>query len=101
MAPRMIGSLDGPLSARRARLAGPSGVAGLFHNRKTVGIAFFASLGGLVYGCEGFPIPGTLYLSVVDFSRQPGNVQSSSHHDVICKPSMLCPSRGIRIRALS
>ncbi|KAK2731559.1 hypothetical protein FQN55_004661 [Onygenales sp. PD_40] len=38
------------MSARRAALAGPSGFKGLVRNRKTVGIALFASLGGFVYG---------------------------------------------------
>ncbi|GAB7358038.1 hypothetical protein MBLNU230_g0202t1 [Neophaeotheca triangularis] len=38
------------LSAKRQRFAGPSGLQGLIHTRKTTGIAFFASLGGLVYG---------------------------------------------------
>ena len=38
------------LSAARARLAGPSGFKGILASRKTSAIAFFASLGGLVYG---------------------------------------------------
>ncbi|KAL3477051.1 general substrate transporter [Aspergillus californicus] len=38
------------LSARRAQYAGPSGVKGIIHNRKTTAIATFAALGGFVYG---------------------------------------------------
>ncbi|KAI7544124.1 putative MFS monosaccharide transporter [Hortaea werneckii] len=38
------------LSARRAQYAGPPGLKGLIHNRKTTSIACFAALGGLVYG---------------------------------------------------
>lgn len=46
--------VDGGLqvSGRRAELAGPSGIRGLLANRQTTAIAFFASLGGLVYGCK-------------------------------------------------
>lgn len=40
----------GGLSEKRARLAGPSGLKGIISNGKTSSIAFFASLGGLVYG---------------------------------------------------
>jgi hypothetical protein len=40
------------LSARRAQFAGPSGLPGIIANGKTTAIAFFASLGGLVYGCK-------------------------------------------------
>ncbi|KAI4727376.1 putative MFS monosaccharide transporter [Aureobasidium sp. EXF-10728] len=39
-----------PLSAARARLSGPSGLKGIVASGKTTGIAFFASLGGFVYG---------------------------------------------------
>ncbi|KAL2812569.1 general substrate transporter [Aspergillus cavernicola] len=38
------------LSAQRAQYAGPSGVKGIIHNRKTTAIATFAALGGFVYG---------------------------------------------------
>lgn len=38
------------LSAQRARFAGPSGLKGIIASGKTSGIAFFASLGGFVYG---------------------------------------------------
>jgi hypothetical protein len=38
------------LSAARARFAGPSGIKGIVASGKTTGIAFFASLGGFVYG---------------------------------------------------
>lgn len=38
------------LSAQRARFAGPSGLKGIIASGKTTGIAFFASLGGFVYG---------------------------------------------------
>lgn len=48
MAPAAIA---GQLSARRAALAGPVGMKGLFHNGRTTSIALFAALGGLVYGC--------------------------------------------------
>lgn len=39
------------LSAKRAQLAGPSGLKGIIHNGKTSAIATFAALGGFVYGC--------------------------------------------------
>ncbi|KAK4552452.1 hypothetical protein LTR86_010295 [Recurvomyces mirabilis] len=38
------------LSGKRAQLAGPTGLKGIIYNGKTTAIAFFASLGGLVYG---------------------------------------------------
>ncbi|KAL2005099.1 hypothetical protein VTN00DRAFT_2949 [Thermoascus crustaceus] len=38
------------LSARRAQLAGPSGIRGMARNPRTLAIALFASLGGFVYG---------------------------------------------------
>ncbi|KAJ9300237.1 hypothetical protein DTO271G3_2354 [Paecilomyces variotii] len=41
---------DAQVSGRRAQLAGPSGFRGLLANGQTTAIAFFASLGGLVYG---------------------------------------------------
>jgi hypothetical protein len=47
MAPVASGA---PVSAARARLAGPSGFKGIVASGKTTGIAFFASLGGFVYG---------------------------------------------------
>ena len=40
------------LSSKRAQYAGPSGFKGIIHNGKTSAIAFFASLGGFVYGCK-------------------------------------------------
>ena len=40
------------LSAKRAQFSGPSGLQGIIANGKTTAIAFFASLGGLVYGCK-------------------------------------------------
>ncbi|KAH0312934.1 putative MFS monosaccharide transporter, partial [Aureobasidium melanogenum] len=39
-----------PVSAVRARLSGPPGIKGIIASGKTTGIAFFASLGGFVYG---------------------------------------------------
>jgi hypothetical protein len=40
------------ISAKRAKLAGGKvGWRGLTSSKKTFGIALFASLGGLVYGC--------------------------------------------------
>ncbi|WPH01343.1 Quinate permease [Acrodontium crateriforme] len=42
--------IDHGLSAKRARFAGPSGLKGILANGKMSSIAFFASLGGLVYG---------------------------------------------------
>jgi hypothetical protein len=40
------------ISAKRAELAGGKvGWRGLLSSKKTFGIALFASLGGLVYGC--------------------------------------------------
>ncbi|KEQ93406.1 hypothetical protein AUEXF2481DRAFT_67544 [Aureobasidium subglaciale EXF-2481] len=38
------------VSAARARLSGPMGIKGIIASGKTTGIAFFASLGGFVYG---------------------------------------------------
>jgi hypothetical protein len=49
MAP--VGAGEG-LSAKRAQFAGPPGLKGLIHNRKTSLIACFAALGGFVYGCK-------------------------------------------------
>lgn len=48
--------IDHGLSAKRARFAGPSGLKGIMANGKTSSIAFFASLGGLVYGCQFIPL---------------------------------------------
>ncbi|THY57751.1 putative MFS monosaccharide transporter [Aureobasidium pullulans] len=48
MAP--VGTGTGNVSAARARLSGPSGIKGIIASGKTTGIAFFASLGGFVYG---------------------------------------------------
>ncbi|THW18743.1 putative MFS monosaccharide transporter [Aureobasidium pullulans] len=48
MAP--VGTGTGNVSAARARLSGPSGMKGIIASGKTTGIAFFASLGGFVYG---------------------------------------------------
>ncbi|KAF2773918.1 putative MFS monosaccharide transporter [Teratosphaeria nubilosa] len=48
MAPGVDHSHD--LSAKRAQFAGPTGLAGLMASKKTTGIAFFAALGGLIYG---------------------------------------------------
>lgn len=43
------------VSARRAELAGNKvGWRGLVSSKKTFGIALFASLGGLVYGCTWY-----------------------------------------------
>lgn len=39
-------------SEKRAAIAGPSGLKGLVSNKKTFLVGLFASLGGLVYGCE-------------------------------------------------
>lgn len=48
MAPTGVGN---DLSARRAQFAGPTGIKGLIHTKKTSSIAVFAALGGFVYGC--------------------------------------------------
>lgn len=40
------------LSAKRRQFAGEPGFKGLVRNKRTFAIALFASLGGLVYGCE-------------------------------------------------
>ena len=48
MAPAAAG---GGLSEARLQYAGPNGLKGIIYNGKTSAIAFFASLGGLVYGC--------------------------------------------------
>ena len=53
MAPTII---EGPISAKRAQFAGPDGIKGLISNRRTTAVAFFASLGGLVYGCTLFSL---------------------------------------------
>lgn len=42
----------GMISERRARIAGPAGIRGMFLNGRTTLIAIFAALGGLVYGCR-------------------------------------------------
>lgn len=41
---------EGNISAARAQFSGPTGLKGIIYNGKTSAIAFFASLGGLVYG---------------------------------------------------
>lgn len=47
------GAASQGLSARRAELAGGKvGWRGLVSSKKTFGVALFASLGGLVYGCK-------------------------------------------------
>ncbi|KAJ5691920.1 Major facilitator superfamily domain general substrate transporter [Penicillium macrosclerotiorum] len=50
----MVSALPGEtaISAKRAELAGKGGIWGLLSNKKTSAIGLFASLGGLVYGCE-------------------------------------------------
>lgn len=50
----MVAALPGEtaISAKRAQLAGKHGMMGLLSNKKTTCIGLFASLGGLVYGCE-------------------------------------------------
>jgi hypothetical protein len=40
------------LSAKRRQFAGEPGFKGLVSNGRTFAIALFASLGGLLYGCE-------------------------------------------------
>lgn len=40
------------IDARRERLAGPAGVAGLFANKRLFGISMLTALGGLCYGYE-------------------------------------------------
>lgn len=46
------GTAENAVSAKRAQIAGKSGIKGLISNGKTFSVALFASLGGLVYGCE-------------------------------------------------
>ncbi|RJE20171.1 transporter [Aspergillus sclerotialis] len=41
---------ENAVSAKRAQIAGKSGIKGLISNGKTFSVALFASLGGLVYG---------------------------------------------------
>lgn len=49
----MAGGAPEGVSAKRAELAGNKvGWRGLVSGKKTFGIALFASLGGLVYGCK-------------------------------------------------
>jgi len=48
---------------RRKALAGPSGWAGLIHNRRTFSIAVFASLGGLLYGYNQGVFSGVLAMT--------------------------------------
>lgn len=43
---------EGAVSAKRAQIAGKSGIMGMLSNKKTSLIGLFASLGGLVYGCK-------------------------------------------------
>ncbi|KAJ5885405.1 hypothetical protein N7495_009915 [Penicillium taxi] len=50
MAPVLPG--ETAVSAKRAELAGKGGIWGLLGNKKTSLIGLFASLGGLVYGCN-------------------------------------------------
>lgn len=38
------------IDAKREKLAGPSGVAGLLNNRRLLGICMVTALGGLNYG---------------------------------------------------
>lgn len=40
------------IDARRERLAGPAGVAGLLANKRLFGISMLTALGGLCYGYE-------------------------------------------------
>lgn len=44
------GGLDSLVTQRRLELAGKPGIAGLLANGRTLAIAVFASMGGLVYG---------------------------------------------------
>ncbi|UZJ56789.1 hypothetical protein CBS101457_006109 [Exobasidium rhododendri] len=44
------GGIETALHRRRSELAGHSGIAGLLENPRTVAIAVFASMGGLIYG---------------------------------------------------
>lgn len=66
--------VNNQLSARRAALAGPTGMKGLFNNGIASSIALFAALGGLVYGCMF--LSTRLIILVADVVRQSRNVQS-------------------------
>lgn len=50
MAPVGGGGIDSLVTQRRLELAGKPGIAGLVANGRTLSIAVFASMGGLVYG---------------------------------------------------
>jgi hypothetical protein len=74
------------ISAKRAELAGGKvGWRGLLSSKKTFGIALFASLGGLVYGCMIVFYNSTLMsnASEADVSRQPRNVRANFDHALI------------------
>lgn len=43
---------ENAVSAKRAQIAGKTGIKGLINNGKAFSVALFASLGGLVYGCK-------------------------------------------------
>jgi len=51
---------NGALSSKRAEYAGPTGLKGLIASPRVTAIAVFASMGGLVYGCECCDLPCTI-----------------------------------------
>ncbi|TFK40390.1 general substrate transporter [Crucibulum laeve] len=61
------GETGAPLvSERRRALAGPSGWAGLVHNRRIFAITVFASIGGLLYGYNQGVFSGVLAMHSFD-----------------------------------
>jgi hypothetical protein len=71
-------SSDQGLSARRAQFAGPSGLKGLVHNKKTSAIATFAALGGFVYGYNQGKVVATRasHVQITDRNTQACSVRS-------------------------
>ena len=75
------GAASQGLSAKLAELAGGKvGWRGLLGSKKTFGIALFASLGGLVYGCKLARHPFSTATHTV---RQPGNVRPDPHDAIV------------------
>ncbi|PGH16033.1 hypothetical protein AJ79_02013 [Helicocarpus griseus UAMH5409] len=57
-------ALNAASNARKQALAGPSGPAGLIQNKKVVGVALFACLGGLLYGYNQGVFSGVCKLTI-------------------------------------
>jgi hypothetical protein len=91
MAP--VGTGTGNVSAARARLSGPSGIKGIIASGKTTGIAFFASLGGFVYGYNQGMFAQVLtmnsFIKAVTITPDPYSYCSRNLSNMSCRPKVM------------